>query len=55
MQGTLNYIVNGSSYLFVYAAADVYEDSKLTVQDIVLLVDLVLGTPVLETASVVAM
>lgn len=55
VQGTLNYIVNGSSYLFVYAAADVYEDSKLTVQDIVLLVDLVLGTPVLETASVVAM
>ena len=37
VQGTLNYIVNGSSYLFVYAAADVYEDSKLTVQDLSLI------------------
>ena len=53
VQSTLNYIVSSSSYPFVYAAADVYEDSNLTVQDIVLIVDLVLQGSVTDTFSAV--
>lgn len=51
VQGTLNYIVSSSPYPFVYAAADVYEDSNLTVQDIVLIVDLVLEGSVPDMLS----
>lgn len=52
VQGTLNYIIGSSSFPFVYAAADVYEDTKLTVQDIVRIVDLVVESAVPETPSV---
>lgn len=53
VQGTLNYIIGNDHYPFVYAAADVYEDSKLTVQDIVLLVDLILESAVPANVSMV--
>lgn len=52
VQGTLNYIIGSSSFPFVYAAADVYEDTKLTVQDIVRIVDLVLEGAIPATTPV---
>lgn len=52
VQGTLNYIIGYSSFPFVYAAADVYEDTKLTVQDIVRIVDLVLEGAIPATTPV---
>ena len=51
VQETLNYILGNSRYPFVYAAADVYEDSNLTVQDMVLIVNLVLEGAVPVTLS----
>lgn len=52
VQGTLNYILGNGSYPFVYAAANVYEDTKLTVQDIVRIIDLVIESAIPSTPAV---
>lgn len=48
VQSTLNYIIQQRFFPFVYAAADIYEDTKITVQDIVLIVNLILDAPIPE-------
>lgn len=44
VQQTLNYILKASKRSFVFAAADVYEDLTITVQDIVVIVNLILDS-----------
>lgn len=48
VQETLNYMIRQRGYPFVYAAADTYGDANITVQDIVMIINMILDRPVSE-------